>query len=98
MGRVFVVIPFSRCGSSSLKPSISEGKYQFPTQDNSRGVTNTGSRREMAFILIGRGYVDDTCSVSTGRLNIGSLGKRKNRCKMGLAKSSTTSDEAPRHS
>ena len=52
----------------------------------------------MAFILIDRGDVDDTCSVSTGRLNIGSLGKGKNGCEMGLAKSRTTSDEAPRHS
>jgi hypothetical protein len=52
----------------------------------------------MAFILIGRGYVDDTCSVSTGRLNIGSLGKRNGRCRTGLAKSSTVSDEAPGHS
>jgi len=51
----------------------------------------------MTFILIGGGDVDDTCSVSTRRLNISSLGSGKNGCEMGLAKNSTTGDEGPRY-
>jgi hypothetical protein len=51
----------------------------------------------MALILIGRGNIDDTCSVGDGGLNIGSLGTGKCGCEMGVAKSSTTSDEAPRY-
>jgi hypothetical protein len=52
----------------------------------------------MTFILVGRGDIHDTCSVSTGGLNIGSLGSGKTGCEMGPAKSSTASDEAPRYS
>jgi hypothetical protein len=63
----------------------------------SRGVTSTSSRSEMTFVLIGGGDVDDACSVSTRRLNIGSLGSGKNRCEMGLAKNSTTGNEGPRY-
>jgi hypothetical protein len=48
----------------------------------------------MAFILIGRGDVDDACSVSTRWLNICSLGKKKDGCEMGFAKSNTTSEDS----
>jgi hypothetical protein len=51
----------------------------------------------MTFILIGGGDVDDTCSVSTRRLNISPLGSGKNGYEMWLAKNSTTGDEGPRY-
>jgi hypothetical protein len=63
----------------------------------SSGMTITSSRSEMTFILIGGGDVNDTCSVSTRRLNISSLGSGKNGCDMGLAKNSTTGGEGPRY-
>ena len=51
----------------------------------------------MALILIGRGNVNDTCSVSTRRLNICSLSSGKYGCEMGPAKNGTTGDEGPRY-
>ena len=69
----------------------------FYTEVGLRGVTSTSSRSEMAFILIGRGDVDDTCSVSTRRLNICSLGSGKYGCEMGPAKDGTTGDEGSRY-
>ncbi len=52
----------------------------------------------MALIVVRWRDIDNTRSVSTGRLNIGSPGTGKSGCEMGLAKSSTMSNEASRYS